>query len=151
MSEITIYTDGACSGNPGGPGGWAAIVVSSSDELELSGGQAATTNNRMELQAVISGLEALTRSATVTVCSDSKYVTRAFNEDWISGWKRRMRDGVWMTSGGKPVANQALWEELLGLVALHQVSWLWVRGHDGHAYNERCDLLAVAARDAARD
>ncbi|MCP9486552.1 MAG: ribonuclease HI [Gaiellaceae bacterium MAG52_C11] len=149
MSAITIYTDGACMGNPG-PGGWAAIVVQGGRELELSGGMAHTTNNQMELQAVISGLKALKKSCKVSVCTDSKYITKAFNDDWISDWKLRAKDGIWRTSSRKPVANQALWEELIRLVSLHEVeAWDWVKGHNKHVYNERCDALAVTARDAA--
>lgn len=145
MREVSLYTDGACSGNPG-PGGWAAILVHNSRELELSGGLAATTNNQMELLSVINGLRALKERCKVAIYSDSKYVVQAFLDDWISGWLRR----DWQTSNRKPVANRELWEQLIALVAEHEVSWHWVKGHDGHAYNERCDLLAVAARDANR-
>lgn len=147
-----LWTDGACSGNPG-PGGWAAILVAREDdgtvvkERELSGGDPATTNNRMELQAVISGLRALRSGSTVIVHIDSSYVMDAIVKRWYVGWRAR----GWRTAAKTPVKNQALWEELLALLDEHTVTWKKVRGHAGVELNERCDELAVAAcRVAAR-
>jgi ribonuclease HI len=143
MREISLYTDGACSGNPG-PGGWCAILVFGQKELELSGGLSETTNNQMELQAVISGLSALKERCRVQVFSDSKYVVQAFNDNWIAGWKKR----GWKNAKGDPVANRSFWEELISVASKHEITWNWVKGHDGHDYNERCDELAVVARDS---
>ena len=152
MNSVIIHTDGACSGNPG-PGGWAAILVARDPhgavvkQVELSGSDPATTNNRMELQAVISGLQALARPARLTVHIDSSYVMDAIVKRWHVGWERR----GWTTSAKQPVRNRDLWEELLQLVARHTVAWQKVKGHAGVELNERCDELAVAACRAARN
>lgn len=142
--EVQLYTDGACSGNPG-PGGWAFILrhVPSGKEIEKSGGVAQTTNNRMELQAVVEGLTALNRDCQVELFSDSSYVGKGISE-WMAkwkrnGWKRREKSGL------KPVKNEELWRQLDELLQRHQVKYTWVAGHSGHAENERCDELAVAA------
>lgn len=137
--KVEIYTDGACSGNPG-PGGWGAILVFGDKEKELSGFEADTTNNRMEMTAVIRGLEALKTSCHVDIYTDSKYVMQGMIE-WIEGWKRR----GWKTADKKPVKNCDLWQELEQAVSRHDVHWHWVRGHDGHAMNERADMLARKA------
>jgi len=137
--KVEIYTDGACSGNPG-PGGWGAILVFGDKEKELSGFEADTTNNRMEMTAVIRGLEALKTSCHVDIYTDSKYVMQGMIE-WIEGWKRR----GWKTADKKPVKNCDLWQELEQAVSRHDVHWHWVRGHDGHAMNERADILARKA------
>ena len=139
MKKITIYTDGACSGNPG-PGGWGAILEYKGVRKEISGGEAETTNNRMELTAVIKGLEALKEPCAVTVYSDSKYFADSVQKGWVYGWKRR----GWKKSDGKPALNVDLWEQLLALLKVHQVSIVWIKGHAGHPENERCDRLAVA-------
>ena len=133
---IKIYTDGACKGNPG-PGGWGALLRYKAHEKELSGGEPETTNNRMELMAVIRALESLKRSSSVLVTTDSQYVMKGITE-WISNWKRN----GWRTSAKKPVKNADLWQELDQFVAQHQVKWAWVKGHSGHAENERADELA---------
>jgi ribonuclease HI len=138
--RIELHTDGACSGNPG-RGGWAAILVYGKHERELSGSEAGTTNNRMELRAVIEGLRAVREPCRVTVYSDSKYVINAFAQGWIETWQQR----GWRKKDNKPVLNPDLWQELLVEVARHEVVWEWVAGHSGNRYNERCDLLAVAA------
>ena len=141
MKEVTIYTDGACSGNPG-PGGWAAILRYNGHEKELSGGERETTNNRMELMAVISALTALKESCEVELWTDSQYIEKAINEGWLAGWKRR----GWKRKGGE-LKNIELWQELDSLLARHKVNFNWLKGHDGHEFNERCDALAVAERD----
>lgn len=141
MKNVCIYTDGACSGNPG-PGGWAAILTYGENERELSGGESATTNNRMELMAVISALTALKESCEVELWTDSQYIEKAINEGWLAGWKRR----GWKRKGGE-LKNIELWQELDRLLGLHRVNFNWLKGHDGHEYNERCDALAVAERD----
>ena len=143
--QVELYTDGACSGNPG-PGGWAYILrhPATQKEREASGGDPATTNNRMELLAVIRGLEALTRPSRVELYSDSQYVLNGLNE-WMAAWKAR----GWKTAAKKPVKNQDLWLRLDELITEHEISFHWVRGHDDHPENERCDQLAVAARDKA--
>ena len=133
---IYIYSDGACKGNPG-PGGWGALLVSSGHRKEISGGEANTTNNRMEMTAVIRALESLKRPSTVEVHTDSQYVQKGISE-WMSGWKRRN----WHTADGKPVKNQDLWLQLDALSQLHRIEWKWVRGHAGHPENERADALA---------
>jgi len=149
--NVDLWTDGACSGNPG-PGGWAAILVarredgSTAKQVELSGGDHATTNNRMELQAVISGLTAIHTPSAVTVHIDSTYVMDAITKRWIVGWQAR----GWKTAAKKPIKNRELWEALLPLLEFHTVSWRKVRGHAGVDLNERCDELAVAACSAAR-
>jgi ribonuclease HI len=133
---VEIYTDGACRGNPG-PGGWGAIIRLGSHEKEISGGEPATTNNRMELTAVIRSLEALTRPSKVHVYTDSQYVQKGIKE-WIHGWKRN----GWKTSDRKPVKNDDLWRELDALAARHRIRWHWVRGHNDHPLNDRADALA---------
>lgn len=141
MKRVCIYTDGACSGNPG-PGGWAAILRYNGHEKELSGGERETTNNRMELMAVISALTALKESCEVELWTDSQYIEKAINEGWLAGWKRR----GWKRKGGE-LKNIELWQELDSLLARHKVNFNWLKGHDGHEFNERCDTLAVAERD----
>lgn len=141
MKKVCIYTDGACSGNPG-PGGWAAILRYNGHEKELSGGERETTNNRMELMAVISALTALKESCEVDLWTDSQYIEKAINEGWLAGWKRR----GWKRKGGE-LKNIELWQELDSLLAQHKVNFNWLKGHDGHEFNERCDTLAVAERD----
>lgn len=141
MKKVCIYTDGACSGNPG-PGGWAAILIYNGHERELSGGEPATTNNRMELIAAISALEALKEPCEVELWTDSQYLARAVNEGWLAGWKRR----GWRRKEGE-LKNPELWQALDTLLARHKVSFNWLKGHDGHEYNERCDALAVTQRD----
>jgi ribonuclease HI len=143
MAEIFAYTDGACSGNPG-PGGWGALMIARKGgtvlrEKELSGGQALTTNNRMELMAAISALESLTRASPVTLVTDSAYVKNGVTV-WIHGWKRN----GWRTADKKPVKNVDLWQRLEAAQARHRVSWQWIKGHAGHAENERADELARA-------
>jgi ribonuclease HI len=142
MKAVEIYTDGACRGNPG-PGGWGAILVWGKYEKELSGGEAVTTNNRMELLAAISGLSALRETCEVTLYSDSKYLVDAYNLGWVKGWHaagwRRGRDEL---------KNPDLWERLWELTERHQVSFVWVKGHNGHRYNERCDVLATTFADS---
>lgn len=142
MSEVQIWTDGACKGNPG-PGGWGALIRYGETERELSGGEAATTNNRMELQAAIEALRALTRPCTVVLTTDSNYVRDGVTK-WIHGWKRN----GWRTADKKPVKNAGLWQALEAAAAPHNVDWRWVKGHAGHAENERVDKLASAAADA---
>ncbi len=143
---MQLWTDGACSGNPG-PGGWAALLVLGDHEKLLSGGEAHTTNNRMELLAPIRGLEALTRPCVVDVHIDSTYVMFGFTKQWIAGWRRRAVEGVWMTGAKKPVVNQDLWEALEAAVARHTVRWHQVKGHAGVELNERVDVEAVLQRD----
>ncbi len=139
MKKVSIYTDGACRGNPGN-GGWGAILVYKNIEKELSGGEAETTNNRMELTAVIEGLSALKEPCEVELYSDSKYVVDAINLGWAESWRR----DNWKKGKAK---NPDLWEKLLSLLSKHKVTVLWVRGHNGHEYNERCDALATAQAD----
>lgn len=133
---VTIYTDGACSGNPG-PGGWGALLHFNGTEKELSGGEAETTNNRMELMAPIKALSALKKPCTVTIVTDSKYVKDGITT-WIHNWKKN----GWRTAKKKPVKNADLWQALEQAVEAHDVSWEWVRGHTGHPENERADALA---------
>lgn len=133
---IYIYSDGACKGNPG-TGGWGALLVSGGHRKEICGGEANTTNNRMEMMAVIRALESLKKPSTVEVHTDSQYVQKGISE-WMAGWKRRN----WRTADGKPVKNQDLWLQLDALSQLHKVEWKWVRGHAGHPENERADALA---------
>jgi ribonuclease HI len=137
-APVTIYTDGACKGNPG-PGGWGALLVWGDHERELHGGEPHTTNNRMELTAVIRALETLKRRTTIEIYTDSQYVHNGIRE-WIIQWKRR----GWQTTDKKPVKNVDLWQRLDELAAQHDVHWHWVRGHDGHPENERADALANA-------
>jgi ribonuclease HI len=143
MPDLFAYTDGACSGNPG-PGGWGVLMIARKNgtvvkERELQGGEALTTNNRMELLAAISALEALTRPSDVTIVTDSAYVKNGITE-WVEGWKRKN----WRTAGGSPVKNVELWQRLEAAAARHQVTWRWIKGHAGHAENERADALARA-------
>jgi len=142
MKEVQLDTDGACRGNPG-RGGWGAILVYGKYEKELSGGERETTNNRMELMAAISGLEALKEECSVTLYSDSKYLVDAFVEGWVESW----RNHGWRR-GKEPLKNPDLWEKLYALTEKHKVEFIWVKGHDGHAYNERCDALATAFADS---
>ncbi len=139
MKHIELYTDGACSGNPG-PGGWGAILRYGGTEKELCGGEKQTTNNRMELTAVIEGLAALKEPCEVTLTSDSKYVVDGITKGWARAWKRN----GWRKADKKPALNADLWDKLLTLLDIHQVRFVWVHGHQGHPENERCDALAVA-------
>lgn len=141
MDHVEIFTDGACSGNPG-PGGWGTILRAKGQEKELSGGEKQTTNNQMEMMAVIIGLEALTRPCQVKVTTDSQYVLKGMTE-WLAGWKAKN----WKTSTKKPVKNVELWQRLDKAAQPHKIEWQWVRGHQGHPENERADKLAVDARD----
>lgn len=133
---VELYTDGACKGNPG-PGGWGVLIRSGGTERELFGGERTTTNNRMEMLAVIEGLSAIDAGSQVRVYTDSQYVQKGISE-WIHGWKRR----GWVTADKKPVKNVDLWKRLDALVKNHRIEWHWVRGHDGHVENERADALA---------
>lgn len=139
--QVEIYTDGACLGNPG-PGGWAAILESGKHRRELSGAEAATTNNRMELSAAIEGLKALRKSCDVVLYTDSRYVKQGMTE-WLPGWRRK----GWRTASGKPVENRDLWEQLVAAAEPHRIRWEWVRGHNGVPGNERADQLARAAAE----
>lgn len=139
MKHVDIFTDGACSGNPG-PGGWGTVLRFGAHEKELSGGEANTTNNRMELSAVIAGLQALKEPCEVTLTTDSKYVCDSINKRWVYGWRAK----GWIKSDKKPALNVDLWEQLLPLLETHKVTFIWVKGHAGHPENERCDRLAVA-------
>ena len=141
---VEIFADGACSGNPG-PGGWGTVLRSGGHEKELSGFEPETTNNRMELTAAIKGLAALKRPCRVRLTTDSQYLKKGMTE-WVADWVRR----GWKNSQRQPVANRDLWEQLLELSSRHEVEWHWVRGHAGHAENERCDTLARAAIAAGR-
>lgn len=138
MKQIEIYTDGACSGNPG-PGGWGAVLVYNGKEKELSGSEKETTNNRMELTAVIMALNALNQPCEVKLTTDSKYVCDAINKSWVYSWRKN----GWKKSDKKPALNVDLWKELLSLLEKHEVEFIWVKGHSGHKYNEICDALAV--------
>lgn len=140
MRHIEMFTDGACSGNPG-PGGYGTILRYEGHEKELSGGEADTTNNRMELTAVIVGLEALKEPCHVTLTTDSKYVADAITKGWAESWQRN----GWRKADKKPALNVDLWEKLLLLLKTHEVEIVWVKGHEGHPENERCDTLAVNA------
>lgn len=146
--KVKIFTDGAARGNPNGPGGYGTILQyvdsrGTLHEREYSQGYVKTTNNRMELMAAIAGLEALTRPCEVELYSDSKYLTDAFNQNWIEGWVRKN----WTRGKNEPVKNVDLWKRLLAAAAPHKVRYIWVKGHDGHAENERCDRLATSAAD----
>lgn len=141
---VHVYTDGACKGNPG-PGGWGALLQAGAQEKEIFGGEPQTTNNRMELLAVIRALQALKRPARLVIHTDSQYVQKGISE-WIHGWKAR----GWLTADRKPVKNADLWRELDALAAGHQISWRWVRGHQGHPGNERADALANRGVASAR-
>lgn len=142
VKRVELFTDGACSGNPG-PGGWGAVLRYQGREKELSGGAANTTNNRMELTAVIEGLSALSEPCEVVLTSDSRYVIDAIQKGWAKSWKRN----GWRKADKKPALNADLWERLLLLLEQHKVTLVWVRGHEGHPENERCDRLAVAATE----
>ena len=139
MKKITIYTDGACSGNPG-PGGWGAILEYKGVRKEISGGEAETTNNRMELMGIIRALEQLKEPCDITFCSDSKYVMDGLSKGWAKGWRAR----GWVKSDKKPALNVDLWEQLLQLIAQHELHYHWVKGHAENEFNNRCDELAVA-------
>ena len=143
MKHVNLYTDGACRGNPG-RGGWGAILVYAGVEKELCGGDPNTTNNRMELTAAIEGLKALKYPCEVTLCSDSKYLIDAIEKNWLTSWKKR----GWKKSDGSKVLNVDLWEALEQELARHTVEFVWVRGHNGHDYNERCDELATSYADS---
>lgn len=136
MNQVTLYTDGACSGNPG-PGGWGAVLEWNGRRKELSGGEAETTNNRMELYAAIAGLEALKRPCAVTLYTDSKYL-----RDGVTGWLAKWKANGWKTAAKKPVKNQDLWRRLDEAQSRHDISWRWVKGHAGDPGNERADALA---------
>ncbi len=143
MRHVDIYTDGACRGNPGA-GGWGAVLVCDGKEKELSGGEALTTNNRMELLGAISALSALKYPCEVTLTSDSKYLVDAIEKGWAVSW----REKGWRRADKSPALNPDLWERLLELLEIHEVTFVWVKGHDGHPYNERCDRLATAFADS---
>ena len=142
MKHVSIYTDGACSGNPG-PGGWAAILIYQEVEKELSGGEKQTTNNRMELSGVIAALQALKEPCSVDLWSDSRYVIDALEKGWAENWRKK----GWMRNKKEPALNPDLWETLLNLVAEHEMHYHWVKGHADNPYNNRCDAMAVAERD----
>ena len=142
MKNVEIYTDGACRGNPG-VGGWGAVLKYGSIEREISGGEASTTNNRMELTAVITALSLLKEPCHVTLTSDSKYVIDAIQKGWLDSWQKK----GWRKADGKAVLNIDLWERLVALLEIHKVDFVWVHGHTGHKYNERCDELATTFAD----
>ena len=142
MKKVEIFTDGACSGNPG-PGGWGAILRYNGVEKELSGGERQTTNNRMELCAVLNALSALKEPCDVVLTSDSKYVIDSVSKGWVYSWEKK----GWKKSDGKPALNVDLWERLLPLLETHNVTFVWIKGHAGHPENERCDALAVKERE----
>ncbi|MEY2943419.1 MAG: hypothetical protein RLY97_1433 [Pseudomonadota bacterium] len=144
MNAVQIFTDGACKGNPG-PGGWGVILRKGAHEKELSGAEAETTNNRMELTAVIRGLAALTQPCAVTLYTDSRYVIDGITK-WIFGWQKN----GWVNAAKKPVANDDLWRELLVVIRGHKIDWQWVKGHAGHPENERADQLASTAALSVR-
>lgn len=140
--QIEIHTDGACSGNPG-PGGWAALLLYGSSEKEMSGGEALTTNNRMELMAAIQALESLKKPCRIVLFTDSQYVQKGITE-WLPGWLRK----GWKNAKGEPVKNQDLWQRLQAAAGQHRIDWQWVKGHAGHAENERVDALARRAAES---
>ena len=142
MQKVTIYTDGACSGNPG-PGGWGCVLIYGDNIKELSGYVPETTNNRMEITAVIEGLKALKESCSVDLYTDSKYVLEGATK-WLAGWQEK----GWRRADKKPVLNVDLWQQLSELLAQHKITWHWVKGHAGNPYNERVDALAVSQRDS---
>ena len=142
LKEVSIWTDGACSGNPG-PGGWGAILEYAGRRKELSGGERATTNNRMELLAAISALQCLKVPCSVTLYSDSQYMVNAMTKGWIQSWQKK----GWKKADGQPVKNPELFQELVRLCGIHRVKFVWVRGHAENANNNRCDEMAVAQRD----
>ena len=139
MTKVNIFTDGACQGNPG-PGGWAAVLVSGTHRREITGYAPATTNNRMELQAALEGMRNLKQPCEIDLYTDSQYLKNGM-EQWLAKWKRN----GWKTAAKQPVKNADLWEELEAAAAIHTMRWHWVRGHDGHVENERCDFLANEA------
>lgn len=143
MKNVTIYTDGACRGNPGN-GGWGAVLIYGNVKKELSGGAKDTTNNKMELTGVIMALSALKEQCNVDLYTDSKYVSDAINNGWVYSWKKK----GWKKSDGKPALNVDLWEQLLPLLEKHKINFIWVKGHDGNEYNERCDVLATTYADS---
>ena len=143
MKHIEIFTDGACSGNPG-PGGWGAVLVYNGREKEISGGEPMTTNNRMELTGAIMALSSLKEPCEVTFTSDSKYVIDAVTKGWAQDWRAR----GWIKKDRSPALNPDLWQKLLDLLEPHQITWVWVKGHAGHPYNERCDKLATSFADS---
>ena len=138
MKKIEMFTDGACKGNPG-PGGWCAILRYNGVEKVISGGEKDTTNNRMELSAVLFGLKALKEPCHITLQSDSKYVLDSISKGWVYGWKKK----GWKKSDGKPALNVDLWQQLLAEIAKHEIEYVWIKGHAGHPENERCDAQAV--------
>jgi len=140
MKEVILYTDGACSGNPG-PGGWGALLIWNGTEKELSGGESNTTNNRMEMQAIIEGLRALKEPCHVKIHSDSALIINAFNQNWIGNWQKR----GWKKANKKPVENQDLWNEMLKVMKPHKVDWIKVKGHSNNELNNRVDRIAVTA------
>ena len=146
MKSVEIFTDGACSGNPGA-GGYGVILRYKGIEKELSGGSADTTNNRMELTAVIEALSTLKEPCEVVITTDSKYVVDSVEKKWVYNWKNKN----WIKSDKKPVPNRDLWERLLSLLEMHQVKFKWIKGHAGHYENERCDKLAVAQRELYKE
>lgn len=146
MTEVEIYTDGACSGNPG-PGGYGVVLKYKEHVKELSGGCESTTNNRMELLAVIKGLEALKRPCKVTLYSDSKYIVDAMNKGWVKRWQAQ----GWMRGKNAPAKNADLWKRILELSSKHKVTWVWVKGHADNEFNNRCDRLAVEATNRIKD
>ncbi len=143
MKKVSIYTDGACRGNPG-KGGWGAVLVYGGREKELSGGEVETTNNRMELSAVIAALGALKEPCEVTLTTDSQYVVNAIEKGWLASWQQK----GWRKSDRGAVLNVDLWQKLVALLDLHKVNFVWVKGHNGHPYNERCDKLATDFADS---
>ena len=146
MKRVELYTDGACRGNPG-PGGWGAILVYHGKEQELSGGEASTTNNRMELMAAIAGMSALREPCEIVLTSDSKYLVDAINKGWLASWKRN----GWRKADKSALLNVELWQKIDSLLQIHDVSFVWVHGHTGHPYNERCDALATAYADKFKE
>ena len=146
MKKVELYTDGACRGNPG-PGGWGAILVYHGKEKELSGGEASTTNNRMELMAAIAGMSALREPCEIVLTSDSKYLVDAINKGWLASWKKN----GWRKADKSAVLNVELWQKIDSLLQIHDVSFVWVHGHTGHPYNERCDALATAFADKFKE
>ncbi len=143
MKKVSVYTDGACRGNPG-KGGWGAILVYGGREKELSGGEVETTNNRMELSAVIAALGALKEPCEVTLTTDSQYVVNAIEKGWLASWQQK----GWRKSDRGAVLNVDLWQKLVALLDVHKVNFVWVKGHNGHPYNERCDKLATDFADS---
>ncbi|MEG1559450.1 MAG: ribonuclease HI [Clostridia bacterium] len=146
MKEVTVYTDGACSGNPG-PGGYAAILSYGNFEKTVVGGEPETTNNRMELKAAIMGLKALKEPCSVKLCTDSAYLCGGFRDGWVNAWRKNN----WLKVDKKPVLNKELWLELLTLSEVHNISWVKVKGHSDNEFNNRCDALARAEIDKLKD